>query len=238
MMAKKVLSAVLALACCLGLFAGCNSTPRTGDSNNLDGKYSSVDDVISKLKESGIPIVYHIIYTEENDPNGAGEKDYQQKGNFVDERIETDYSTEEPQSGSVEIFKDEQGAKDRADYINRFAVLDSLQYQIVKDNVLVRLNNAFTTEEVSDYMLAIGGTLYHSPSDEAHERAYSSGENFIKHGNQVAEGMTIDEAIRIMGSDPQNVGDTYVWYDTLESFNSLVVVVEDGKITHVTKNWY
>lgn len=237
-MAKKILSAALALVCCLGLLAGCGSTQKSENSNNSDENYFSVDNVISKLKESGIPIVYHIVYTDENDPNGTGEKDYEQKGNFVDERIETDYSPEEPQSGSVEIFKDEQAAKDRADYINQFSSLDSLQYQIIKDNVLVRLNNAFTTEEVSDYMLAIGGTLYHSPSDEAHERAYASGENFIKHGNQIAEGMTIDEATRIMGADPQNVGDTYVWYDSLDSFNSLVVVVEDGKITHITKNWY
>ena len=217
---KKLFCGILAAVLILGCLAGCNSTTT-----------ATVENVIDKLKSADIPITYHIVYTDENDPNGK-DNDYLQKGNFVDERIEIDYSEEEPTSGTIEIFNNSEDAKKRADYINQFSI-DDYQYQIIKDGILLRLNNAFTKEQVSEYKLAIDGELYHSPSAERHQASYSYGQLFAIHANQLKEGMSLDEAIQIMGFEPENSLSYYVWFDKFSS-GTVMAKVENEIIVSLT----
>ena len=129
----------------------------------------------------------------------------------------------------MEIYKSEAAAKARADKLNSFSVLDLLQYQIVKGNVLIRLNSAFTEEQVADYTDAIGGTLYHSPSASVHQSQYAYGKFFVEHAKQLKEGMTLAEATAIMGFAPRTSANTSIWFD--EGSNSTVmVIVESGVI--------
>ena len=85
----------------------------------------------------------------------------------------------------MEIFETPEDAEKRAEYLQGFSVLDSLQYQLVRDNVLLRLNNALTEEQVSEYAKAFGGELVAQPSDAGHHQAYCYGERFNIHAGQL-----------------------------------------------------
>lgn len=114
-----------------------------------------VKDVIEKLKTSGVPIIYEIIYTEETDPNGEGAHLYIEKGNFADSRIEEEYSEEEPLSGTIEIFSSAREAQERAGLLNAryFA------YYILNDNILIRLSSKYSEEQLKEFSQIIGGTV-------------------------------------------------------------------------------
>ena len=216
-MMKKLLSGAIAVCLIGAALVGCGKGGETAAS------------VIADLKEKGVPISYSIVYDDATDPNGEGPHDYKEKGNFADSRLETAYDESEPESGSVELYKSEAAAKARADKRNSFSVLDLLQYQIVKGNVLIRLNSAFTEEQVADYTDAIGGTLYHSPSASVHQSQYAYGKFFVEHAKQLKEGMTLAEATAIMGFAPRTSANTSIWFD--EGSNSTVmVIVESGVV--------
>ena len=74
--------------------------------------------------------------------------------------------------------------------------------------------------------LAIGGTLYHSPSASVHQNQYAYGKFFIEHAKQLKEGMTLAEATAIMGFAPHTSANTSVWFD--EGSNSTVMVIVDN----------
>lgn len=216
---KRIACTLLICILTCGILAGCANSKSK----------NTVEMLIKELTEADIPIVYHIVFTDDNDPNGAGEHDYIEKGNFADERL-GEYSLTEPKSGSIEIFNNNNEAKKRAEYLNGFTESDELQYQIIKDNILVRLNNAFTEDQVSDYVKALNSDLCHSPTSKIHEYAYSYGKMFVVHAGQLQEEMTLDEAAEIMGFDPINLKyNYYAWYDDLSS-NTVYAVVENGKV--------
>lgn len=126
----------------------------------------AVESVIEQLKESGLPIEYSIVYTSENDPNGSNKQAYLQKGNFADSTFESEYSKEEPLSGSVEVFSSNKEAIERADYIAGFGGLNDFGYQIIADTVLLRLNTGFDRSAVEKYAQAIGGEIYSEPEEK------------------------------------------------------------------------
>lgn len=221
---KRACAVFLSLVLVCGCLAGCSQKK---------GNDITVESIISHLKQSGIPITYEIVYTNDNDPNGNKDHAYLQKGNFSDERIEVEYEEAEPKSGTIEIFNDIDEVKERADYINQISVLDTYKYQVITDNILLRLNSAFTEEQVSEYSAAIDGDIYHSPSQEDHKFAYCYGQPFIIHAKQLADGMTLDEAISIMGFDPQEKLSTCFWFDELSTNSVYVNHENDGTISRV-----
>lgn len=126
----------------------------------------TVESVMAKLEESGIPIEYKIIYTDETDPNGADNHDYLEKGNFADSRIEENYSEEEPLSGSIEVFRTNEEAITRADYLESLSALDSFAYRIISGNVLLRLNDNYTDEQIQEFVNIIGGSIHSKSSSD------------------------------------------------------------------------
>ena len=127
----------------------------------------TVESVIEQLKESGLPIEYSIVYTSENDPNGSDKQAYLQKGNFADSTFESEYSKEEPLSGSVEIFSSKEKAIERADYLTGYGILNDFDYQIINDCILLRLNSKCDHAVVEHYANAIGGEIYTQPDEES-----------------------------------------------------------------------
>ncbi len=220
---KKIVAwfSILALLC--SVLAGCSGQP---EANSSEQEEINVSSVIKSLQDADLPIPYYIVYTEENDPNG-GDSAYTEKGNFVDERVEAEYSKEEPQGGSVEIFETPEDAEKRAEYLQGFSSLDSLQYQVMWDNVLLRLNNALTEEQVSEYADVFDGEIIAQPSDADHHQAYCYGERFTIHAKQLKDGMTLAEASEIMGFQPETAGSTCIWSDEFSSSVASAVLEDD-----------
>lgn len=149
-LAAFLVSALIACLC----FAGCGEPKVT------------VQSVIDQLKEAGLPIEYSIVYTAKNDPNGGDKNAYLQKGNFADSTIESEYSKEQPLSGSIEIFSSKEKAIERAEYLAEFTFLDDFGYRVVGDCVLLRLNSQFDHSAVEKYAQAIGGEIYSEPEEK------------------------------------------------------------------------
>lgn len=225
---KKTVALLSVLALLCSVLVGCSGGE---ESSSSEQEETGVLAVIQSLQDADLPIPYYIVYTEENDPNGD-DNDYVEKGNFVDERVEAEYSKEQPESGSVEIFETPEDAEKRAEYLQGFSVLDSLQYQLVRDNVLLRLNNALTEEQVSEYAKAFGGELVAQPSDADHHQAYCYGERFNIHAGQLKDGMALTEASEIMGFQPETSGDTCVWFDEYSS-STVSAMLEDNVLKQV-----
>lgn len=176
-MKRRLLSIVLAM-CLIGA-AGCGGQ-ETGETESETQavtesvaaeteseteELKTVKSVIEKLKSSGIPIVYDIIYTDETDPNGPDGRDYLEKGNFADSRIETEYSKDEPQSGSIEIFESKEKAEDRADYLESLDFLDSFANRLISDNILIRLSKDYSDEQIDQFVDILKANI-HSKSEK------------------------------------------------------------------------
>lgn len=123
-------------------------------------KIVNVKSILEELKDAGIPIEYDIIYTDETDPNGPNHE-YIEKGNFADSRIEEEYSKEEPLSGTIEIFDSRDAAVARVDYLESLDILslDSFAYRIVSENVLLRLNDKYSEEEIQEFADILNGEI-------------------------------------------------------------------------------
>ena len=181
-----LISALLAFFC----FVGC------GEPN------VSVQAVIDQLKDAGLPIEYSIVYTSENDPNGPGELPYIQKGNFADSTLESEYSKEEPLSGSVEIFSSKEKAIERADYLTGYGIINDFDYQILNGCILLRLHSNFDRSAVEKYAQAIDGEIYSEPEEkdnsllESKENANSSNtamESWEEHTKQYFPDAEVEE---------------------------------------------
>lgn len=119
----------------------------SGCSKNGKSKYDSVADIIQTMRDAKIPIIYDIVYTDQNDPNGDNEHAYIQKGNFADSRIEKEYDENQPLSGSVEKFETKEKAIERADYLKSFGTLDDFGNNLIVDNYLIRLSKYYSEDE-------------------------------------------------------------------------------------------
>lgn len=153
-MRKRLLAWILCIALVFGM-CGCGTQEK-----------NSVEEVLKKFEEAELPIIYSIVYTDDNDPNGEGKHSYQQKGNFADER-HGEYSKEEPTSGTIEIFDSAEKAKERMEYVQGFATLDSYGYYILSGEVFLRLSPEFSVEEAEAYAKAIGGEIVFQKAAES-----------------------------------------------------------------------
>ena len=225
---KKIIAWFSTLALLCSMLAGCSG--ETENSSPVPETLTA-ESVIQAFQEADIPIPYYIIYTEENDPNGD-DTPYTEKGNFTDERIEITYDKNEPLGGSIEIFETPEEAEERAESLQRHIVSDPFLYQIVWKNALLRLNTAFTKEQVAEYATVFDGKMVALPVDYLHENAYCYGQPFIIHAKQLKSGMTIEEAEEIMGFDAKISGTTFFWADE-NSSNTVSGTLEDGKLKQV-----
>lgn len=144
---KKVVALILAAALACGLLAGCGE------------KSQNAATILQILKDAGLPISYEIIYTDENDPNGTGEKAYRQKANFADSSIEPTYREDQPTSGTIEIFDSQKALDERADHLKGWSSLGGYAYMITSGLALIRLSEFFTVEQAKEYANALGETL-------------------------------------------------------------------------------
>ncbi|WP_095171057.1 MULTISPECIES: hypothetical protein [Blautia] len=129
-------------------------------SENLSSE--SVEGIINKFKKGKIPIQYSIIYTNETDPNGSGSHDYLEKGNFSDSRIESNFDKQEPLSGTIEVFNDNEKAKQRAERLKDLEngeTIDNFPNRILSGKILIRLSGDYTEEQLEQFVNIIDGEL-------------------------------------------------------------------------------
>lgn len=169
---KKILLLIISL-----IITGCGNSSNQDESTDSvkemeeissdkdiskDSLSKTIEDVIQKFKSNGVPIQYTIIYTDETDPNGSGNHDYLKKGNFSDSSIESDYDKQEPLSGTIEIFDNNENAKQRAEYLKNLKsneATDNFPYRIVSENILLRLSNKYSEEQIKQFVEIMGGEL-------------------------------------------------------------------------------
>lgn len=141
---KKIL--VLILVSVFLVLSGCSST---------NDKELTAEEIVTKLKESGLPIENVIVYTEETDPNAllGRPNQYSSKVNFADNRIEQYDVDEDPIGGTVEVFESEKDAKKRHDYLESVgeAVSFLQEYKYLHGKVLLRVSYDLTPKQVEEY---------------------------------------------------------------------------------------
>ena len=154
---KKIISILLLTVMCAMVFVGCGSNPLS--------EVEKAEDVVTYLEEQGLPIVYKIQYTSQNDPNGSGSHEYISRANFSDSTIEDTYDTEQPESGAVELFETAEKAEKRAKALKEYQGANPLAYMILKDKILLRMNTYADKEIVEKYAKALGAQIYSEPSE-------------------------------------------------------------------------
>lgn len=117
----------------------------------------TTDDIIDQLESAEYPIGTIVTYTEESDPNEllGRPNQYIAKVNFSDLRLEQQ-DEDEPIGGSIEIFENEEDCQDRAAYLKEISQESSFtEYNVLFDNILLRLNEEFTSGEAEAYVTAV-----------------------------------------------------------------------------------
>lgn len=163
------------MACVSVVLAGCgqpqketNAPPETKkteakSSQEVEGAKESKDEkqpdapdaeaVVNALIDAGIPVDNITVYTAENDPNEllGRPNQYTSKVNFADTRL--DQSGDDPVGGSVEVFANEEDAKNRYDYVDGIGEKMSLfaQYLYLTGPVLLRLDKSLTPDQAKEY---------------------------------------------------------------------------------------
>lgn len=136
------------------------STPAPQSTQPKDAK-----SIVEALAAAGMPIGKIEAYTAENDPNKLLGRpgQYISKANFVDKRINEPMSdtVDVLNGGSVEVFANEQDAKNRFDYVSNIAKAGGMfsEYDFRDGNVLLRLSHDLTPSQEKAYEAAIQKVL-------------------------------------------------------------------------------
>jgi hypothetical protein len=144
----KLLSIVLFI-----LLAGCAAKPTDGlDANGYADKLSS----------AGLPIQNIIVYTAENDPNGAlgHPNQYTSKVIFADTTIEQTVG-KDPIGGTIEVFNNAADAEKRKKYLDcqDKELSTYTEYSYINGCALLRLYRTLTPDQAAGYeeaFMAIG----------------------------------------------------------------------------------
>jgi hypothetical protein len=139
---------IISLMVLFALLAGCAKEQNIGLTAN---------DYVKKLGDAGLPIQNIVVYTAENDPNGAlgHPHQYISKANFDDDRIEQKDETVLC-GGSIEIFNSEADAENRKTYLdgNGEDHPVCVEYSFIKGSVLLRLSGSLTQDQAAEYEAA------------------------------------------------------------------------------------
>lgn len=168
---KKVLATTLTIGLALSLSA-CSTEEKPSNSTAQQSqpaptekpkpvekpKPANASEVVKSMKESGLHIGKTETYTASNDPNNLLGRpgQYTSKVNFVDTSIKVDVinSIEVINGGSIEMFDNEEDAKNRYDYISNIAKKMGgplAEYDYLEGKVLVRVSKEFTPDQAKVY---------------------------------------------------------------------------------------
>jgi hypothetical protein len=119
----------------------------------LISKVLTDKEIISKFKESGIPIGKIIEYTDETDPNKllGRPNQYIGKINWADTRIKQPIS--DVAGGTIETFQNNSDCEKRKKYVEQVSSGNPLilQYMFQNNNMLLRLEKDLTPKQVAEY---------------------------------------------------------------------------------------
>ena len=125
--------------------------------------------VINTIKASGLPISYHAIYENPDNPDGNQQYPYRAKAVFSDSEFEPDYeqnpldsTIKEPETGYIELYVSHEKALARAQELQK-ASDNNKQYQIIKDNILLCLNSAMEETHAQKYADALEAEIFNRP---------------------------------------------------------------------------
>lgn len=155
---------------------GCGQSPQV-QSTNPQSNASSVSTpakqtmdakaIVDALAKNGMPISKIDVYTADNDPNKLLGRpgQYTSKVNFVDKRVDEPMndSVDVINGGSVEVFANDQDAKQRFDYVSNIAKAGGMfaEYDFLDGNVLLRLSHDLTPTQEKQYEQALQKILGH-----------------------------------------------------------------------------
>lgn len=194
-MQKKWVLSIVGLCFCFGMLVGCNnenesktvsSEVRLSSTTSISGNKITKEQsevalkVLQQIKDYGIDINHEVLYDNTTDPNGNQDW-YEAKLNFADSNYEPNSYSDEPLSGSIEVFESPEKAIERADYLNDESIFfNDFGYQIIKDNVLLRINTLFSESYAQEYAKAIDGKLYTLPNEKELKYANKTAENTVQ----------------------------------------------------------
>ncbi|MGN1358656.1 MAG: hypothetical protein ACI4WU_04745 [Bacilli bacterium] len=128
---KKIINSITLIILSLLLLVGCGKS-----SEKLDA-----EGYANKLKDGGLNISNIIVYDEKTDENKLLGKpnQYTSKVNFDE--------------GSIEVFENNEDAKNRKEYIENITSKASVltEYDYLKDNVLLRINKEIDSDKAKEY---------------------------------------------------------------------------------------
>lgn len=116
-------------------------------------------DIVEQFKENNSNIDYYINFDESNDLNNK--PTYIGKVSFNDKSISGDYDPKDPTSGTIEVFKSNEEAIKRADYLADLdSFLDIYGNHIIFENILVRLNKLYTKTDIDKFAKILNVEVY------------------------------------------------------------------------------
>jgi hypothetical protein len=130
--------------------------------------YLSAPQIVKKLKEAGLPIVYEITYDEKTDPNNLLGRpgEYTAKTNFIDKRYAKDYEDSKKylgddfdesfrtDHGMLETFANKADMQKRLDYlsvVNEVGGIVGNYYMYHSDRAILRIDYTLTPKEAAEY---------------------------------------------------------------------------------------
>jgi hypothetical protein len=140
-------------------------TPEQPSGGGNEGQRTSdpAQVLLQEFREAGLPIGQVIALTPENDPNQLLGRpgQYTGKTQFEDTRVNDGDSNPLALGGSIEVFANPNDAKRRADYVQAITTSSSLfaEYSWLVDSVFLRLDNAFTPTQATEYERVLRETL-------------------------------------------------------------------------------
>lgn len=115
-------------------------------------------EVVSSIKECGIPISSIQVFSEKDDPNELLGRpgQYITKANFADSRIQDEdlniNGISVTDGGSIETFSNKEDATRRYKYISELAKTSLFsEYDFLINTVLLRVSRHFTPDEAEKY---------------------------------------------------------------------------------------
>jgi len=121
--------------------------------------------IVQALVDRGLPIDSTVTYTAETDPNEllGRPAQYVGKASFHDSRLD---APSDPKvlsvtdGGSVEVFRSDDDARRRFDYVSEIAKLPLVaEYDVLVGTVLLRLSGGLTPDQAAVYKAALRAVL-------------------------------------------------------------------------------
>jgi hypothetical protein len=176
---RRVCLALVGLSIALVSTTACSIDPSPSPAPAVSGSSSSqtteppaapadprsAEEVFEDLAKSVQSVKLVKVYTEDDDPNKllGRPSGYTSKVAFSDSRIsekDTEYTDSDAieRGGSIEVYGDPEGAKQRAEYIQAIGKSSGLanEYDYLNGPILVRVTDNLSPSKAKDYQAALG----------------------------------------------------------------------------------